>query len=117
MKALYFVLALALLSMTFSRDCDYGEAKTAKECNEANFDKTQFHRCCFVDSRGTLNGEEKIVKNCVPLPKQDFDNIKDTVKKLEKNMEEENIKSPKVSIDCKSNYIALSILSLIIFLL
>ena len=117
MKALYFVLVLALLSLAYSRSCDEGTAEKAKECNEATFDKTQYHRCCFVESKGTKDGQDKDVKNCIPLPKQDFDNIKDTVKKLEKNMEDDNYKSIKVTIDCKSNYIALSTLSLLLFLL
>ena len=117
MKAFYFVLALTLLAMTYSRDCDEGQAEKAKDCNEANFDKTQYHRCCFVDSKGTKDGQDINLKICKPISKADFDKIKETVEKLEKQMEDENYKSVKVKIDCSSNYIVLSTLSLILFLL
>ena len=40
MKALYLALAFMLVSIAYSRDCDYGVAEKAEECNKANFNHT-----------------------------------------------------------------------------
>ena len=117
MKALYLALAFMLVSIAYSRDCDYGVAEKAEECNKANFNQTAYHRCCLFDSKGTKSGQDIHTKQCVPLDKEKYDNIKDTLKKYIKQMEDDNYTSVKVSIECKSNYIILSFLSLIILLL
>ena len=116
MKALYLALACILLSMIYSRICD-GDAENVKDCQAATFDNTTYYRCCFIDSKAKMGGKEINTKVCGEVNKDEYDNIKKKIEDLEKHMKDTGFESPKVSVNCKSNYIFLSIISLILFLL
>ncbi len=116
MKALYLALACILLSMIYSRICD-GDAENVKDCQAATFDNTTFYRCCFIDSKAKKDGKEINTKVCSEIKKDEYDNIKKKIEDLEKQMKDIGYESPKVSINCESNYIFLSIISLALFLL
>ena len=55
----------------------------------------------------------------MPVTKDQYNKIKDTIKELEKiaNEDEEGISKSSISLDCSSNYIIISILSLILLFL
>ena len=120
MKALYLSLALILLSYVYSGDCNREfYASEAKECHSSSFNTTKYYRCCFLNSKHKekANEEEKENKLCLPLPKSDYDDIDAIIKKLKEPVEKEGGVFTKFSIDCSSNYIVISILSLILLLL
>ena len=62
------------------------------------------------------NGKKQTYKACTPLTKHEYDEIKDTIKAYEKDVEE-GITDVDVSIDCGSNYIMISLISLILLFL
>jgi len=81
---------------------------SANSVNDCKGLKNSDPYCCFV--KGTLAGQS--TKTCIPLEKDEYDNIKDFIKKTEK---EQNADIDK--LDCKSIYLELSILCIILLLL
>jgi hypothetical protein len=105
-KIILFVsLILSIYSSTLCSD-DEATGSSAKDCEKYEKDDG-FPYCCFL--KGTDEG--KSVETCISLTKQQYDNIKNTMKSLEENDYE--IKK----LDCKSFYLELSILSFILLLL
>lgn len=112
MKALYLVLIALLVSLYNCREClDITAAapEKAKDCNDATFNKDTYYRCCFLDSK--VKGMDEI-KMCVPLTKAQYDAIGEYI---DKGKKESTVEVEKYSLDCNSKYIALSLLSLVLF--
>jgi len=80
-------------------------ANSIKDCKDL---KTSKPHCCYV--KGTQNGSK--VNGCLALSKDNYDNIKDYIKKIEK---ENNADIDK--LDCKSIYLELSLLSFVLLFL
>ena len=112
MKTLYALLIVLLFAQII---CDGDDEvkykgpgkKNADECNKIN-PAEGFYRCCFIK----VKSEEASYEGCYPVTKAQYDDIDDAIEEYEKN-EEADIDS----LDCGSNYIIISLLSLILLFL
>lgn len=107
MKFYNIILFASLFLCTLSEDdnCILKEnASSAKDCKDI---KTSFYKCCYY--KGKLDDED--YSRCIPLLKEQYDDIKATIKEIEK--EGGDVKK----LDCKSYYLELSLLSFILLLL
>ena len=116
-KAFYFLLIATFIWQYSGKDCysldfDYTEegdidrsklATGVDDCESRDL-PDGYYRCCFLEYSG--------VKMCVPIDKDSYDDIDDMIDEYEK---EEGVKD--VSLDCGSNYIVISLLSLILLFL
>ncbi len=109
MKTLYALLIVLLFAQIIcDADGCYGtEKKNADECNKIN-PAEGFYRCCFIK----LKSEEGSWEGCTPVTKAQYDEIDDAIEEYEKNA-----KADVDSLDCGSNYIIISLLSLILLFL
>ena len=85
------------------------EATGVEDCNSRkNAKDTTEYACCFAKYK--LAGAN--LQGCISLSKDQYDDIDETIESFKKsgNLEE-------LDIDCNSNYIILSVLSLILLLL
>ena len=119
-KALYFLI-IALLVMHCDGQEEYCSGKTAskqKDCEKYKLHEDEY-KCCFVDSKGKMNGITIEGKVCMPLSKDEYDKIDDYVKDAKKGNDEDGYKVEveKYSIDCGAQYIIISLLSLILLFL
>ena len=105
----YIIIFVSLILSIYSGDaCDpeYSTGSSAKDCNK--LEKLSGHPyCCYL--KGKANGNTK--ENCIPLAKNEYKNIKDYIK----NIEKQDVTVKK--LDCKSINLELSILSFIFLLL
>ena len=124
-KALYLLLALLLLSKfncqsEEEEDYDEGEcnSKISSGCENLKVGKG-YYKCCLFEAEGDKEFESgsKEIKNCMPITQTDYDKIKDYIKDYEKEAKEELNFEVDISIDCASNYVMISLLSLIILFL
>ena len=108
MKFYKIILFASIILSIYSATCgSTTNPDSRKDCDK--LDKvTGLPYCCFVKGKDT-NGNE--FKNCFPLSKDQYDNIKDYKKASEK------LGGKIKKIDCKSIYLELSILSFIFLLL
>ena len=67
--------------------------------------------------RFTYKGENIELKLCNSITKEQYDNIKDYIKEKIKENGKGGAKCRKFSIDCNSNYLVFSLLSLILLLI
>ena len=116
MKTLYILLVALFFSLSYCDEEDetagcafYSGSTGVEDCNSRKSpDDSSYYRCCFVEIEG--NGSE--LKTCVALTKEKYDDIDGTIKSIKEQGDFDD-----VEIDCDSNYIILSLLSLILFLL
>ena len=111
MKTLYALLIILLFAQIICDAddvvlCDSAKKKNADECNKINpFEG--FYRCCFI--KGKFEGESE--EGCISITKAQYDDIDDAIEAYEKAGGDVD------SLDCGSNYIIISLLSLILLFL
>ena len=106
MKFYTFILfaSLIFLSKSDNNGCNGKSAESAKDCKDI---KVTGQHCCYL--KGKYNG---ITANiCILISDNQYNNIKDTIKEMEKG--DGDVKK----LDCKSIYLELSILMFIFLLL
>ena len=109
MKTLYVLLVLTLIAQCLSTKClDPTKPSKAEDCNNRELESSVYYRCCFYEVE--VKGSEKI-KYCGPVTKEQYDDIDDYVDDYE---DKAGDTVEDFSIDCGSNYIVISILSLIL---
>lgn len=113
MKTLYVLLVLTLIAQCLSTKCvDYTQRPSkAEDCNNRELD-SGYYRCCFMEVETKKSGKTKY---CGPVTKEQYDDIDDYIDKVEDgagDTVEDTVED--FSIDCGSNYIVISILSLIL---
>ena len=119
MKILHFLLIILLVSISSALKCNSTdvEPEQAKECNIRDKSIDNMERCCYVYQKYFLMGGLEKGKFCTPLTKIEFENIKDVIKSYKDAIEKLGGIIDTFEIDCSSNYIYISLLSLMIFLL
>ena len=113
MKALLIVLFISLASLCASLDktiyCgEYIYNPTKEQCHNTPLKNTTY-KCCYEFYKIS----SLTYPSCVPITQEEFKNFKDFFEKRKK-MSSGN---SDFSLDCSSEYITLSILSLILLLL
>ena len=116
MKALYTLLILLLLSIYKAEECSTKEATKDTDCTGLN-PGAGYYRCCYSYVKGTIGGKDVEQKTCLPILKTNWDNIKDYVKTQKAAVETGDNKVSKYEINCSSNYLYISLLSLVLILL
>ena len=109
MKSLEIIIVLCLIIFTYQL-CSKSSGAKKEDCKAENLDDTYekkqgYEYCCYVE-----DGDDK---SCAPLSKYQYENIKDFIKYMK-------LRSPvseDAKIDCKSLYLEISILSILLLLL
>ena len=120
MKKALFLLLAALLISQYSCDDEedsgclkVGGVSGKKDCNNRK-DKYAY-RCCYVKSKGkNPDGKKETAEGCMPIDETNYNRIKDYIKDLEKESKSSDLDIQK--FDCNSNYLLISIMSLILLL-
>ena len=108
MKFYEIILFASIILSIYSDLCGIAiNPDSRKDCDKLE-KTTSFPYCCFIKGK---DAEKNEVKNCSPISQNDYDNIKEYKKTLEK------LGGSIKKIDCKSIYLELSILSFIFLLL
>ena len=89
-------------------DCD-GSGSSVEDCQSKTLGTGQY-KCCFGE--GEWDGGSG--SGCIPLTKDEYDNIDDYIDKAEENA---GLDDYELDIDCSSNYLLISLLSLILLIL
>ena len=112
MKALYALLVLLLVSPYLCESCDFGgDTKGVSDCNGRSLDKDDGEAyCCLIKAK--YEGVKR--DSCIPITQSEYDDIKGLIKELENSDE---LDLDDVSVDCGSNYIIISLFSLILLFL
>lgn len=107
-KALYLLFAILLLAKLNSADKCYDDGSKLS-CDKRELDNG-YYRCCKMEYK--LEGTK--LEDCVPVTEDQYKKIKDTLKEFKNKAE---VKVEDVKIDCSSNYMIISLLTLISLLL
>ena len=112
MNKAFSLILIALLMMQYDSkaclDLTGGTATGVDDCNGRDKGKdstgNEIYRCCYLES-----GEAKM---CYPVTKEVYDEIDDAIDEYESQTGKSD-----VSIDCGTNYIMISLISLIVLFL
>ena len=74
------------------------------------------NKCCFIEAESEKDGQKGTYKSCISITKDSYDKIADIIDDMEDAYEKAGVEGD-ISIDCSSNYIILSLISLTILLL
>ena len=114
MKALYLILFALLLSLYNCSNCDKKWPEKASECTD---DKVEKYHCCYLtEKRKHKNGSNGESYTCTLISDEDYNKIEDVVKKYQDDNSKDDW-TVTVKIDCGSNYIIYSLLSVILLFL
>ena len=117
MNFLHYFLIILLVSLYKAENCTSIAIPTQpSDCHkrEKNFGDV---RCCYTFEKYTFMGTYVDRKSCSSLDQEEFDNVKLLIKSLKQGVEKMGGKFENYEIDCSSNYLYISLLSLMIFLL
>ena len=117
MKALTSLLIMILLALYKAENCKDSTPNEPSDCHNRGKSIEDQYRCCYVYQKYTLMGNYIDTKSCAPLTKTEFENIKEVIKSLKEGIEKMGGKFDTFDIKCSSNYLYISLLSLMIFLL
>ena len=118
MKALYVLLVILLLSQYKAEKCDSDTLPTQPiDCHNREKSSQNEHKCCYVYQKYFLIGTLRREKLCNPVTKNEFDNIENVINSLKGGIEKLGGIIDTIDVNCSSNYLYISLLSLMIFLL
>ena len=117
MKTIHALLIVLLASLyNAAQNCTDIDADKPSFCHGLTLTTGQY-RCCYIYAKAVLFGIESVSKKCTPVTKAEFDNIKQYEKASKEMIEKMGGKVLSLDINCFSNYLYISLLSLMIFLL
>ena len=112
---LFLFLAILLISYSYQSECDDKvTAENKKDCNSLKVSEG-YYKCCFAHYKGKGNGEKGEYKTCQEIDQETYNRIKDYIKEEEKAAKNSGGKLT-LKIDCSSNYLLISTMSLILLL-
>ena len=115
-KTIFLLLAILLISFSNQSECtDKKGAKNKKDCNSLKISDDAY-KCCYTHVKGEEGGVKIDVEGCSEIEKKDYDRIKDYISEMEKEAKDEGGKLEVKKFDCSSNYLLISIMSLILLL-
>ena len=113
-QTLFLLLTILLVSQFYCQlsECQQKtSAKKKKECNDLKV-SVGMYKCCYVKGKTVLGDYE----GCQEINKDYYDNIKDYLKKAEDSAKKAGEEYDLDKFDCNSNYLLISIISLILLL-
>lgn len=117
MKVQYLILFALLLSLYNCEDCSSIEPEKASNCHD---NKKDGYHCCYltVKIKNTKTGTNGESFSCTLVSDEYYNKIEEYVKDSKKAIEDaQKNTEATIKIDCGSNYIIYSLLSLILLFL
>ena len=117
MKPITFLLLCSLIIYINTKDCyDQDTASSSKDCKDLNV-TYQGNHCCYLHSKGEVEGVSYENKKCIEITDAAYQNIKEYIKAAKKTAEAFGVKVKEYKIDCNSSFLTISLFSLLLFLL
>ena len=115
-KNVFLLLAILLISHSYQSQCeDKMGPSNKKDCNSLQVNEGSY-KCCYVHYKGEGDGIKGEYKGCEEINQENYNRIKDYIKDMEKEAKNDGGKLDVKKFDCNSNYLLISIMSLILLL-
>ena len=120
MKSLYASLIFLLISLYKAQEILYcwnmENPVGPKDCNYLPLQR-DYYKCCYVREKYYYKGDFENRTACAPLGRYDYDNLAKQVKSKRDYLNAKGAIIQDFVVDCSSNYLYLSLLSFMLFLL
>lgn len=125
MKTFHILIPVLFIAFILcDEECDEAKKTSGEECKKIKVDfqsdGEKYTHCCYLDYtyKYEENGQKKEEneKYCIPISDKAYEDIDKYIKDAEKDAEE-GIEGKINKLDCKSVYLTINLLSLLLFLL
>ena len=113
MKALHLLLILLLVSVYKSDECSSAKPTKASDCYNLPVYE-DYHKCCFYKRIFFIQGQKTNLTYCHHTTKEEYDNLRNIVKSHKDYIKANGGILNDFTWDCSSNYLYLSLFSLVI---
>ena len=113
MKALHALLILVAISVYKADECSSAKPTKAKDCYHIPV-LEDYHKCCFYKRNYFIQGQKTNVTYCHHTTKEEYDNLPNIVKSQKNFIKSNGGVLNDFEWDCSSNYLYISLLSLIV---
>ena len=117
MKTFTSIISILLISFIFAEDCgEKSNPSGYKDCKDLKLNGDEKY-CCYVYSKGTLDGKTEEDKGCEAYTEEEYKKIEEEVKKSKEEAEKIGVKNIKIDIKCQSSYLQYYLSSLLLLLI
>ena len=117
MKNLYLLIFILLISKSYTKRCSaLLTASSINDCKGLELDEG-YSYCCYIVEDFEYLGQDFKLHYCGELTKGQYDDIEDYIDDTEDLAEKNGIDYDELSVDCSSNHIMITLISLILFFL
>ena len=116
MKLITFLFLFSLIVYINSEECILKAASSVKDCQGLEKESPDNY-CCYLEAKGKGFGIEGEVKACWELRPSEYNDIKNYIKNYEESAKQAGGSLDIKKLDCKSSYLALTLFSLLLFIL
>ena len=117
MKNLYLLIFILLISKSYTKRCSaLLTASSINDCKGLELDEG-YSYCCYIVEEFEYLGQDFKLHHCGQLTQGQYDDIDDYLDDVEDLAEKNGLDYDKLSIDCGSNHIMITLISLILFFL
>ena len=117
MKVLYILLISLSITLYKAEKCNGSKPSQPSDCYNREKSDEEEYKCCYIYKKYYSKGQLEKIQSCASLTKIEFDNIKDIMKSFRAGIEKIGGIIEAYEIDCSSNYLYISLISIMIFLL
>ena len=110
------ILCSLIIYINTEETCNKKIGSSSKDCKDTAVRETGDH-CCYLKASAEIVGQKAEISRCYEITQAEYDKIDETIKNMEKEVENQGGKASIDTLDCKSSYIVLSLFSLLLFIL
>ena len=111
-----FIILFYFIKCTCSPEEENFKVRDSDDCNKRTFSEEEqnegAYKCCLMEEKIDTTSQDGKRYTCIPLTHNNYDDIKDLIKKYEAN-----IGVKKVKIKCKSSFIPYGFYTLFLLIL
>ena len=108
------ILIFALLSLSvFAKDCE-GTASSFSDCESLVTEVG--YTCCYIEQKGTIEGEPVDEKYCGEVPSTIVDKLDDYIDTYKAEAKSQGATIDKYEVDCHSKYLNIAFFALLFLL-
>ena len=117
MKNLYLLIFILLISKSYTTWCSaLSTASSINDCKGLELDEG-YSYCCYIVEEFEYLGQDYKLHHCGQLTQGQYDDIDDYLDEAEDLAEKNGLDYDELSVDCSSNHIMITLISLILFFL
>ena len=118
MKAVYICILLSLIFYVNNQQSCQSKTSGVSSANDCKGLSTPYPYCCYIKTTVTKQDVTQEDNRCIPVSESAYKNVEENIRKTVEQCQKSNPGATcEVSVDCKSSFLTLSSLGMLLLLL